>query len=324
MESLVIDDLDHQLVQALQTDGRAPFSRIAEVLGVSDQTVARRYRKLHATGGLRVLGVVDDERLGQSQWIVRLTCTPDAAEPLADALARRPDTSWIGLASGGTEVICTMTARDERARDALLFGRLQRTPRIVSVSAHLKLHAFYGGPLGWYSKSERLDADQAAALLPPPVEPPGEPVRLEPADRALLAVLARDGRATIAELQAATHQSASAVKRRLDHLRRTGVVYIDVQFESGRLGYDLHVLLWLTVAPAALSAVGTALAGHREVAFATAITGQCNLLAVTLFRSTAELYRYLSERVGVLDGVQHVETAPILRQVKQLTYLARR
>lgn len=324
MESPVIDDLDHQLVQALQLDGRASFSRIAEVLGVSDQTIARRYRRLRASGALRVLGVVDDERLGHSQWVVRLTCTPDAAEPLADALARRPDTSWIGLASGGTEVICTMTARDEHTRDALLFGRLQRTPRIVSVSAHLKLHAFYGGSLGWYSKADRLRPDQAAALLPPPAEPPGEPVRLEPADRAILAGLARDGRATVAELQAVTHQSASAVKRRLDHLRRIGVVFIDVQFEAGRLGYALQAVLWLTVAPAALSAVGTALAGHREVAFATAVTGQCNLMAVTLFRSTAELYGYLNERVGVLDGVQHVETAPILRQVKQLTYEARR
>ncbi|MDI5967221.1 AsnC family transcriptional regulator [Streptomyces sp. SL13] len=324
MESPAIDDLDHQLVQALQIDGRASFSRIAEVLGVSDQTIARRYRKLLTTGGLRVLGIADDERIGQTQWIVRLTCTPDAAEPLAAALARRPDTSWIGLASGGTEVICTMHARDERARDALLFGKLQRTPRVVSVSAHLKLHAFYGGPLGWYSKADRLDPAQAAALAPPPVEAGDDPVALDTEDKALLAALAGDGRATVAELQAVIHQSGSAVRRRLDRLRRTGVLYLDVQFEPGAFGYELHTLLWLTVAPAALSAVGNALAGHREVAFAAAVTGQCNLMAVTIFRSTHDLYRYLSERVGVLDGVQHVETAPILRQVKQLTYDAHR
>ncbi|WP_280393334.1 AsnC family protein [Nocardia wallacei] len=29
-------------MHALQVDGRAPFSRIADVLGVSDRTVARR------------------------------------------------------------------------------------------------------------------------------------------------------------------------------------------------------------------------------------------------------------------------------------------
>ena len=41
----MLDQLDRQLVRALQLDPRAPFSLIAEVLGVSEQTVARRYRQ---------------------------------------------------------------------------------------------------------------------------------------------------------------------------------------------------------------------------------------------------------------------------------------
>ena len=44
-----LDALDLKLLHALQIDGRAPFSRIAEVLGVSDQTVARRFRRLRTT-----------------------------------------------------------------------------------------------------------------------------------------------------------------------------------------------------------------------------------------------------------------------------------
>jgi len=39
-----------------------------------------------------------------------------------------------------------------------------------------------------------------------------------------------------------------------------------------------------------------------------------------LARSTADLYAYLSGPLGQLDGVQHVETTPFLRRVKQLTY----
>lgn len=41
MASQPLDSLDLKLLQALELDGRAPFSRIGEVLGVSDQTVAR-------------------------------------------------------------------------------------------------------------------------------------------------------------------------------------------------------------------------------------------------------------------------------------------
>jgi DNA-binding Lrp family transcriptional regulator len=87
------DDLDRQLVQALQLDGRAPFSRIADVLGVSDQTVARRYTRLRTTGTIRVLGLTDPAALGEVVWLLRVQCTPDAAVSVAEAMARRSDTS---------------------------------------------------------------------------------------------------------------------------------------------------------------------------------------------------------------------------------------
>ncbi len=65
-ESLTLDKLDLQLLSALEIDGRASFSRIAAVLDVSDQTVARRYRRLCAEGGLRVVALRDAHRLGQA------------------------------------------------------------------------------------------------------------------------------------------------------------------------------------------------------------------------------------------------------------------
>ena len=57
VESITVDRLDRQLAQCLTADGRAPFSAIAAVIGVSDQTVARRYRRLRSAGLLRVAGL---------------------------------------------------------------------------------------------------------------------------------------------------------------------------------------------------------------------------------------------------------------------------
>jgi DNA-binding Lrp family transcriptional regulator len=60
-----LDLLDRKIVHALQLDARAPFKAIGSALGVSDQTIARRYRKLRSTGALRVLGLTNARRLGQ-------------------------------------------------------------------------------------------------------------------------------------------------------------------------------------------------------------------------------------------------------------------
>ncbi|MFE9320071.1 AsnC family protein [Nocardia sp. NPDC052278] len=57
MDSDTLDDLDLQLLHALQIDGRAAYSTIAQVLGVSSRTVARRYGRLRTSGLVRVTGV---------------------------------------------------------------------------------------------------------------------------------------------------------------------------------------------------------------------------------------------------------------------------
>lgn len=315
-----LDHLDLQVLQALQLDGRAPFSRIAAVLGVSDQTVARRYRKLHNTVNMRVLGMTDEGRLGRQSWIVRLHCVPDVAEQLAEVLAKRPDTVYVALVSGGTEVMCGMRPRTRKARDELLFDRLQRTPQINTVTAHCLLHPFYGGLLSWLNKSHALTPDQEAALRVPAPQPLGSPVTPDPADETLLAELRRDGRATLTELQKATGLSESAVKRRLESLRSTGVLYFSLQYDHESLGQGVSAMLWLTVAPQALAHVGRSLAAHREVHFASATTGRANIVVSAHFRGPDDLYTYLSEKIGALDGVQAVETNLILRQVKQFTY----
>ncbi|MET9891115.1 Lrp/AsnC family transcriptional regulator [Streptomyces sp. NPDC006465] len=319
LESHDLDLLDVRLLAALEINGRASFSRIGEVLGASDQTIARRYRKLCAEAGLRVVAVRDAQRLGQDHWMLRLRCAPDSATAIADALAQRPDTAWIGLASGGTEVVCMTRPRSPADHDDLLLGKLPRTPKIMEIRAHQLIHRFFGGPDGWIGKFAALTGDQIAALRPEPCEA-GGPARIDPEDEPLVAALERDGRATYPELQRATGRSESAVKRRLAALLASGAVYVDVEYHSEHLGYGLAACLWITAAPAALHSVGQALATHDEIAFASATAGPSNIVVTAVVPDTAGLYAYLSGPLGRLDGVQYVETTPFMRRVKQLTY----
>ncbi|MFD2122613.1 AsnC family transcriptional regulator [Streptomyces cirratus] len=97
-----LDLLDRSLIQALMIDGRASFSRLAEVLEVSDQTVVRATGRRMRSGGLiRVIGLPQGRRVGLFESWLRVQCAPDAALVVAEALARRPDISWVKLARAG-------------------------------------------------------------------------------------------------------------------------------------------------------------------------------------------------------------------------------
>ena len=138
--------VDRQILHMLTIEPRASFRTIAEVTGISDQTAARRYRRLSEIAGLRVLGVLDGAQLGWVDWFLRLQTTPGSADSIAEALARRPDTKWVHLASGGTEIICMVEARTPEQRDALFLRGLPGSRRVVQISAHSILHNFSPGP----------------------------------------------------------------------------------------------------------------------------------------------------------------------------------
>ncbi|BCJ48411.1 AsnC family transcriptional regulator [Actinoplanes ianthinogenes] len=314
MDPLTLDDLDRQLAHALQVDGRASFSQIAAVLGASDRTVARRYQRLRSTGALRVVGLPYAGALGHVDWLIRMRCTPDAAMPVATALARRADTSWVSVMSGGTEISCITRTRKQAEDGELLLQRLPRNSRVTSVSAHCILRAV-AGTNGWPGRTAALTPDQVAALQPPAAQPAGR-VTLTTADNDLLTMLARDGRATHPALAAATGWSETTVRRRLEELRRTDILYFDVEIDPALFGYTAEAMLWLTVAPSALTGVTQALASHPQIAYATAVTGPAGIAASVLCRNLDELYEYLANGVGALDGVSSAETVPLVRRVK--------
>ncbi|MET9884382.1 AsnC family transcriptional regulator [Streptomyces sp. NPDC006430] len=311
-----LDALDRALVQALMIDGRAPFSRIAEVLEVSDQTVVRRYRRMRTSGLIRVIGLPLGSRVGLFESWLRVQCAPDAALAVAGALARRPDISWVKLGSGGTEIHCLTKARTRQDRDGLLLDKLPRTRRVTGVSAHTILRVFIGGPTQW-GGLHGLRPEQVAALARPSSEPGQERYVLDEAELALLSVLGQDGRAGYPELARASGLSESTARRRVDRLRELRALYFDVELVPWTLGLEAEATLMLTAAPARLAEVGAALAGHPEVPFAAAVTGTANLLAAVVCRDTDALYTYLTERIGAVPGIRHVEVIPTLRNVKR-------
>lgn len=315
MENHEYDELDRKILHALQLDGRASFSAVAEVLGVSGQTVKRRYARLRATGAVRVLGLSYPDTLGEEEWYLRIRSTPDAADTLARALARRGETTWVHVTSGGTEIVC-VTRNDPDAEPALL-RKLPQTPRVTSVSAHCILHTFYGGEQGPITKSGPLTPDQAERLRPAFSGDGATPPSLTPGDQLLLRALAEDGRATYQDLAAVTGWSPSTAQRRLTELRRTGVLYFDVDQDPRIMGHRTLAMLWLSVTPASLVAAGQALAEHTEIAFAASTTGPTNLYATISCDGTRALHRYLTGPVATLPGITGIETAPIHRTLKR-------
>jgi DNA-binding Lrp family transcriptional regulator len=316
--SATIDLVDRKIIQALYLDPRAPFSRLSEVLGPSEQTIARRCRRLFDRRVVRVVGQLDSQRLGQSDWVVRIRCAPGSAPAVAAKMAEHPDTAWVQLTSGGTEIVSTIHSRDRERRTPLLLGQLSVGRQVVALEAYCLLHVFATGvspppdsnDLSQKEIDRLLSAGRIATSNAPAT------VTLHDNDWPLVHALAEDGRASYRQLAELTHWHESTVRRRVEELVGSGVLFFDIDLDSDAVGIRSQALLWMSVVPAKVAQVGHALSGRPEIPFVAATTGSTNLMAALNCEDDHSLYEYIIGEIASLDGLTHIETAPVMRAVK--------
>lgn len=320
-----MEPLDGHILHALQVAPRAPFRRIAEVIGAGEQTVARRYRALRRDGALRVIGVVNPRVYGEDQWIARVRAKPDNLPRLAEALVRRPDVTHANVLSGGTELVCAVRAPIGDAGDGLLH-RLPRTPAVLEMRIDLVLNVF-GSPTGahWTGHGHALDEDQITALRQQ-VEGarPDRPAAPTADDQPLLEALANDGRIADNALATLTGWSPARVKRRLAALQASDTLAYDLDVLPERLGFMLNAMIWISSAPRHLASVAEQIARHPEVASVVAVSGPANLMVVVICRDAGHLYRYIAERLATVDDVQAYDVSVRSKRLKQVGSLVSR
>jgi DNA-binding Lrp family transcriptional regulator len=319
-ESITVDDLDVKITHCIQVSPRAPFSTIGAVLGVSEQTVARRFRRLRAAGVVRVIGFVDPTPFGRQSWLLRIFCRPDAAMQVGKALAGRDDVQWVALMDGGTEVGCVLRPRTLDAQDQLLLRQLPRTVQITRIEAASVIHVFRGSTTrDWRIREDFLTTKQEAKLAESTVSRTGRQITLGEQDDPLLRTLMADGRASYAELRAAAGAdwSEARIRRRINELREAGVLYFDVDVDDAPFGFPLAAQIRLSVAPAHLQTVGDAMGKHSAVRFCGATTGSASITMSVGFDGAESLYRFVSEDIGRLEGVVQVRVGSINRVLKR-------
>lgn len=64
MEKSEVDETDMKIIDKLSENGRSPFRVIAKDIGVSTDTVARRYKKLKENGTLKTVIQINAEKVG--------------------------------------------------------------------------------------------------------------------------------------------------------------------------------------------------------------------------------------------------------------------
>ena len=133
-----LDSVDRGIIEALQSNGRESFRRIAVSVGVSEATVRARYGRLCAEGILQVTGVTNPLGLGFEASAMVGIRTAGPPELVADELARWDEADYVVVTAGRFDLLVEVVCADRRSLLDVT-NRIRALPGVVSTESFLYL-----------------------------------------------------------------------------------------------------------------------------------------------------------------------------------------
>ncbi len=310
------DATDKRIASALQLHGRAPWDQIAQVLGLSERTTARRGQRLLDEGMIRVIGVLDTQLIGRpAPVLLGLRVETGSARAIAASLSGLAETRTVMALCGSIDHFVEVIPESQSSLRTFLFDRL---PAQVRSSSSYPVLRFYTGSHEWNGGA--LTEDEERALRQEPRSPFGGRsgvVDLHTEEHRITQLLARDGRMSTTRLAGELGVSQATASRRLAAVLEQGVVRIRADVAPSLFGLTTEALLWLRVSYRHLDEVGRTLSDRPEVMTLVSVSGSYQICAHVAVRDTHHLQAFLTDVVGALDAVSDIDVSILLETFKR-------
>ena len=139
---LVIDDVDKAVVEALQEDGRLPYTKLAKQVGLSEAAVRQRVQRLIESGVMQIVAVTDPAMLGfHRNAMVGLEVEGDL-RAVAHDIAAVPEVSYVVVVSGSFDLLMEVVCEDDDHLLTLLNDKIRTVPGVRRTETFTYLRLF--------------------------------------------------------------------------------------------------------------------------------------------------------------------------------------
>lgn len=301
-----MDVEDEQIFALLCQNGRRSNREIASELGLPEKQVAQRIRRMIADDDMRILAVTDIFAAGfEFMLLIGVEVALRSATEVAEDLAGLPEVVSVMLTMGACDIEIVVIAENHGSLVGFVAGLLSSVPGIRSFRLSLCLQIYKYG----------TDAGPLVSRPNPPMRLPATGM-IDELDKATVERLWADPRSTNQAIASALGLSESAVRQRINAMRKRKLVRItamkNMRIESGQMFASIGV----EVAGRDISAVARDLAALPDTGFVATVLGRYHILVMGLLGSARELNELLARRIERLAGVQKVYTSQVLSFVK--------
>ncbi|NMA62091.1 MAG: Lrp/AsnC family transcriptional regulator [Firmicutes bacterium] len=143
MQSVILDDLDKQILAYLQEDGRITFVTLASHLGVSEGTIRKRIKRLEDHGVVQTIGVTDPMKMGlDTVAFIWFKIDRNHMDSVMRELRALSAVRYLVVTTGGHDLVAMVSLSSRAELVTLLNEELAQIEGIISTetSVVLQIH----------------------------------------------------------------------------------------------------------------------------------------------------------------------------------------
>ena len=136
LSDLDLDEIDWRLLRELQRDGRAPYTRLARTIELSQAATRARVVRLLSSGVIRITGIVDPSALGTAEQVGFGLVAAGSIGPVVDEVAAQESVPYLVTGFGRYDILGHAEATSRTG----LVGVLDEIRAVSGVTLHETWH----------------------------------------------------------------------------------------------------------------------------------------------------------------------------------------
>ena len=139
----MLDEKDRAIISILQYDGRAPYTKIADELNITEGSVRHRVKRLLNSGELQIVGIAQPDAMGLNEVVlIGITVQADRITEVAEAIAQLPEVTYLIQAAGEFDLFAEVYCRDRGHFVSFLNNELQKISGVERTQSFLILKMY--------------------------------------------------------------------------------------------------------------------------------------------------------------------------------------
>ena len=139
MSEPLLDDVNKQLVELLQRDGRMPYATMAKIVGLSEAAVRQRVQRLLDHHVMEIVAVTDPLTLGFARQVMVGLKVEGDTRPVAKALSELAAVDYVVLCAGRYDILAELVCTDDDHLLNLLNEQIRTIPGVTGTETFLYL-----------------------------------------------------------------------------------------------------------------------------------------------------------------------------------------